>query len=48
MPKKTQVFIIHGGMTFNNKIVYKSKNGHFLIEKFPEIVKMIKDDVRHL
>ena len=25
-------------------IVYKSKNGHFKITKFPEIVKMIKND----
>ncbi|OGG41913.1 hypothetical protein A2837_01745 [Candidatus Kaiserbacteria bacterium RIFCSPHIGHO2_01_FULL_46_22] len=24
--------------------IYKSKNGHFLIKKFPEIVKMIKAD----
>ncbi len=24
-------------------IIYKSKNGHFLITKFPEIVKMIKE-----
>jgi predicted alpha/beta hydrolase family esterase len=30
----------------NSKIiVYKSKNGHFQIEEFPEIVKMIKEDV---
>jgi len=30
----------------NSKIiVYKSKNGHFQIEEFPEIVKMIKGDV---
>jgi predicted alpha/beta hydrolase family esterase len=27
-------------------IIYKSKNGHFKISKFPEIVKMIKEDVR--
>lgn len=27
-------------------IIYKSKNGHFLIEKFPEIVRMIKSDVK--
>lgn len=26
-------------------IIYKSKNGHFKISKFPEIVKMIKDDI---
>jgi predicted alpha/beta hydrolase family esterase len=26
-------------------IIYKSKNGHFKISKFPEIVKMIKNDV---
>jgi len=29
-------------------IVYKSKNGHFQVSKFPEIVKMIKNDVRNL
>lgn len=27
-------------------IIYKSKNGHFKIPKFPEIVKMIKDDIK--
>ena len=27
-------------------IIYKSKNGHFKISKFPEIVKMIKEDVK--
>ena len=27
-------------------IVYKSKNGHFKISKFPEIVRMIKNDVK--
>ena len=27
-------------------IIYKSKNGHFKISKFPEIVRMIKNDVR--
>lgn len=27
-------------------IIYKSKNGHFKIPKFPEIIKMIKDDVK--
>jgi len=26
-------------------IIYKSKNGHFKISKFPEIVKMIKGDI---
>jgi predicted alpha/beta hydrolase family esterase len=25
-------------------IIYKSKNGHFKISKFPEIIKMIKKD----
>lgn len=29
-------------------IIYKSKNGHFRVSKFPEIVKMIKDDVNNL
>ncbi|MFA5936908.1 MAG: alpha/beta hydrolase [Candidatus Paceibacterota bacterium] len=29
-----------------NIIIYKSKNGHFKISKFPEIVKMIKNDVK--
>ena len=28
-------------------IIYKSKNGHFKIEKFPEIVGMIKEDVKN-
>ena len=27
-------------------IIYKSKNGHFNIPKFPEIVKMIKKDLK--
>jgi len=27
-------------------LIYKNKNGHFKIPKFPEIVKMIKTDVR--
>ncbi len=27
-------------------IIYKSKNGHFNISTFPEIVQMIKDDVK--
>ncbi|MEK7585853.1 MAG: alpha/beta hydrolase [Patescibacteria group bacterium] len=27
-------------------IIYKSKNGHFRITKFPEIVRMIKNDVK--
>jgi len=26
-------------------IVYKSKNGHFEVAKFPEIIKMIKNDI---
>ncbi|MEY2701495.1 MAG: hypothetical protein RLY43_115, partial [Bacteroidota bacterium] len=29
-----------------NIIIYKSKNGHFNVPTFPEIVKMIKVDVR--
>lgn len=29
-----------------NIIIYESKNGHFRISEFPEIVKMIKADVR--
>lgn len=29
-------------------VVYKSKNGHFLIEKFPEIIKLIKSDIKNL
>jgi len=29
-----------------NIVIYKSKNGHFKISEFPEIIKMIKDDVR--
>jgi hypothetical protein len=27
-------------------IVYEDKNGHFKVSKFPEIVKMIKDDLK--
>jgi len=27
-------------------IVFKSKNGHFKISRFPEIVRMIKSDVK--
>ena len=27
-------------------IIYKSKSGHFKISKFPEIVRMIKNDVK--
>ncbi len=27
-------------------VVYKSKNGHFNVTKFPEIVRMIKDDAK--
>jgi predicted alpha/beta hydrolase family esterase len=27
-------------------IIYKSKNGHFNISEFPEIIKMIREDVR--
>ena len=29
-----------------NIIIYESKNGHFKIERFPEIVRMIKEDVK--
>ena len=29
-----------------NIIIYLSKNGHFKISEFPEIIKMIKDDVK--
>ena len=28
-------------------IIYKSKNGHFKIAKFPEIVKIIKNDFKN-
>ncbi len=28
-------------------IIYKSKNGHFKVSKFPEIVKLIKNDVKN-
>ena len=27
-------------------IIYKSKNGHFKISKFPEVIKMIKNDIK--
>lgn len=31
----------------NSKIItYKSKNGHFKISKFPEIVKMVNEDIK--
>ena len=30
-----------------NIIIYKNKNGHFKISKFPEIIKMIKADVKN-
>ena len=29
-------------------VVYKSKNGHFMVSTFPEIIKMIKSDVREV
>lgn len=29
-------------------IIYKSKNGHFNVSTFPEIIKMIKEDVKKL
>ena len=29
-------------------VIFKSKNGHFDISKFPEIVRMVKKDVRRL
>lgn len=29
-------------------IIYKSKNGHFKISKFPEIVKMLKNDIKNI
>jgi predicted alpha/beta hydrolase family esterase len=29
-------------------VIYKSKNGHFNITKFPEIVKMIKEDIKNI
>jgi predicted alpha/beta hydrolase family esterase len=33
----------------NSKIIiYKSKNGHFRISRFPEIIKMIKEDIKVL
>ncbi|MEK6927652.1 MAG: hypothetical protein AABX11_04425 [Nanoarchaeota archaeon] len=28
-------------------IIYENKNGHFKISEFPEIVKMIKKDVKN-
>jgi len=33
----------------NSKIIiYKSKNGHFNISKFPEIIKMVKEDTKKI
>jgi predicted alpha/beta hydrolase family esterase len=29
-------------------IIYKSKNGHFCVPTFPEIIKMIKEDVKKI
>ena len=29
-------------------IIYKSKNGHFKISKFPEVVRMIKNDIKSI
>lgn len=31
-----------------NIIVFKGKNGHFRVSEFPEIVKMIKNDVKRV
>ena len=31
----------------SNIVIYESKNGHFNIEEFPEIVEMIKDDLKN-
>lgn len=31
----------------SNIIIYESKNGHFIIEEFPEIVEMIKGDLKN-
>src|SRR3989344_1394781 len=33
-------------LTNANIVIYNSKNGHFNITEFPEIVKMIKNDVK--
>ena len=29
-------------------VIYKSKNGHFNVSKFPEIIRMIKGDVKNV
>ncbi len=34
-------------LTHAHFVTYKSKNGHFNISKFPEIVKLIKHDVKN-
>lgn len=45
---------VEHGEKYRNKlknskiIIYKSKNGHFKISKFPEIVRMIKNDIKKL
>lgn len=31
-----------------NIIIYESKNGHFKIEEFPEIIEMIKNDLKNI
>ena len=37
-----------GGMTFKSATfrIYESKNGHFKIPEFPEIIKLIKTDAK--
>jgi predicted alpha/beta hydrolase family esterase len=50
--KDDQIVTIAHAEKYRNKlknakiIIYKSKNGHFKIAKFPEIIKMIKNDVK--
>lgn len=50
--KNDEVVPISHAEKYKNKlkkskiIIYENKNGHFRIQKFPEIIKMIKKDVR--
>ena len=31
-----------------NIVIYESKNGHFKISEFPEIIKMLKNDIKRI
>jgi len=52
--KNDNVVPIYHAKKYKNKlknaklIVYKSKSGHFIVSKFPEIIKMIKKDAKKI